>query len=142
MHRIQKMMNPQQVEEPDGTRHVMAPIIVPKLATAASVQCLFASLAYWVDPRSDKPGVSKVKAVPDKEGIIARDKYEVGDFVSTYQFVVRTPGRLLSGYGRERRQNRFHGGTINLGYLTDDKGIPTRGVISPTRQSLLLSHIT
>ena len=26
-------MNPQQVEEPYGTRHVMAPIIVPNIAT-------------------------------------------------------------------------------------------------------------
>ena len=43
--------------------------------------------------------VSIVKAVPDKEGILARDKYEVGDFVFTDQFVVRTPGRLPSGYG-------------------------------------------
>ncbi len=37
---------------------------------------------------------------------------EVGDFVSTDQFVCRTPGRLPSGYGRERRNGRFHGGTI------------------------------
>ena len=27
-------------------------------------------------------------------------------------FVVNTPGRLLSGYGREARHNRYHGGTI------------------------------
>ena len=35
MHRIKEMMKPQQVEGLDGNRHVMAPIIVPKLATAA-----------------------------------------------------------------------------------------------------------
>ena len=35
MHRIQETMNPQQVNEPDGTMNVMARIIVPKLATAA-----------------------------------------------------------------------------------------------------------
>ncbi len=37
---------------------------------------------------------------------------EVGDFVSTDQFVCRTLGRLPSGYGREGCNSRFHGGTI------------------------------
>ena len=37
---------------------------------------------------------------------------EVGDFVSTDQFVCRTPGRLPSGYGCEGRNGRFNGGTI------------------------------
>jgi hypothetical protein len=37
---------------------------------------------------------------------------EVGDFVSTDQFVCRTPGQLPSGYGRENSNNRFHGGAI------------------------------
>ena len=32
--------------------------------------------------------------------------------MSTDQFIVKTPGRLPSGYGRERPQRRFHGGTI------------------------------
>ena len=40
------------------------------------------------------------------------DKYEVGDFISTDQFVVKTPGRLPSGFGRERHNNRLQGGTI------------------------------
>ena len=44
--------------------------------------------------------------------ILSRDKYEVGNFMSTDQFVCKNPGRLPSGFGRERHQNRFHGGTI------------------------------
>ena len=58
------------------------------------------------------PGKLKLKAVPKKKGILTRNKYEVGHFFYTDQFVVRTPGRLPSGYGRERLQNRFHGSTI------------------------------
>lgn len=58
------------------------------------------------------PGVKEAKAVPGKKGALVRDKYEVGDFVSTDQFFVRTPGRLPSGYGREASHRRFHGGTI------------------------------
>ena len=40
------------------------------------------------------------------------EKYEVGDFISTDQFVVKTPGRLPSGFGRERDNNRINGSTI------------------------------
>ena len=58
------------------------------------------------------PSVAKAKHVPDKEGILARNKYEVGDFFSADQFVVRTPGRLPTGYGCKRRQNRFCGSSI------------------------------
>ena len=36
MHRIQEMMKPKQVVEPDGTRSVIAPVISPKLANAAT----------------------------------------------------------------------------------------------------------
>ena len=34
------------------------------------------------------------------------------DFVSTYQFVCKTPGRLPTGYGREGPNNSYQGGTI------------------------------
>ncbi len=50
--------------------------------------------------------------IPEKEAVLSRDRYEAGDFVSADQFVVNTPGRLLSGFGREDDQNKFHGGTI------------------------------
>ena len=50
--------------------------------------------------------------MPEKKLILTRDKYEVGDFMSTDQFVVNNPGRLLSGFGRELHNNRFHSGTI------------------------------
>ena len=36
MRQIQQMMQPQQIEEPDGSRSVMAPVISPKLPTAAT----------------------------------------------------------------------------------------------------------
>ena len=45
-------------------------------------------------------------------GILSRDKYEVGNFMSTDQFVCKTPGRIPSGFGREQHQNRFQRGTI------------------------------
>ena len=42
------------------------------------------------------------------------DKYVVGYFVSTDQFIFKTPSRLPSGYGREGSQGFSHGGTIFL----------------------------
>ena len=90
----------------------MIPIIVPKLATSA--KCAVPVCESFLLGRSKKrsPGVSKAKYLPEKEGILDRDKCEVGDFVSTDQFVVRMPGRIPYGYGHERLQNLFHGRTI------------------------------
>ena len=74
------MINPQQVEEPYGNRHVIAPNISPKFATAA--KCAMPVCGYLLLGRykNRSHGLSKVKAVPEKERILARDKYEVGDF--------------------------------------------------------------
>ena len=55
---------------------------------------------------------NKVKLLPEKEGALSQDKLEVGDFVSTDQFVCKTPGRLPTGYGRESHNWRFQGETI------------------------------
>ena len=105
-------MNTQQVVELDGTRYFMTPFILPKLATAAT--CAVPAYESSFLGRSNKcsPGVSKYKNVPDKDGILACDKYEIGDFVYTYQFVVFTPGILPTGYGCEPLQNLFNVGTI------------------------------
>ena len=62
--------------------------------------------------RQCKPNVVKLKAVPEEAGALSWDKYEVGDFVSLDQYVVKTTGRLPTGFGRESFVNMFHGGTI------------------------------
>ena len=58
------------------------------------------------------PKVARQEALKEKEAILAWDKYEAGDFVSMDQFVCKTPGRLLQGFGRDGEANRFHCGTI------------------------------
>ena len=42
-----------------------------------------------------------------------RNKLEVGKFVSTDQFICKTPGRLPSGFGRDSRDWRFQDGIFN-----------------------------
>ena len=54
----------------------------------------------------------KTKAVKESEGSLSREQYQPRDFVSLDQYVVPTPGRLPTGYGREHAHNMFHGGTI------------------------------
>ncbi len=66
------------------------------------------------------PKVKKVQSNLDSEGAISCNRLEVGEFVSTDQFVCRTPGQLPSGYGHEGHIGRFHGGTI---YNNDASGL-------------------
>jgi hypothetical protein len=54
----------------------------------------------------------RTRLLEDHEGAITRDKYNVGDFVSTDQFICKTPGRLPTGYGRESQDRCYQGGTI------------------------------
>jgi hypothetical protein len=51
--------------------------------------------------------------IPESEGALSRNRYGVGDFVSTDQFICKTLGRLPEqGYGRGSNDRRFQGGTI------------------------------
>ena len=79
----------------------MGPIIHPKFATAA--KCVVPVCEECVLGRAKKrsPDVAKKKNVLEKKRILARAKYEVGDFMSTNQFVLKTRGRIPSGFGRE-----------------------------------------
>ena len=51
-------------------------------------------------------------AIKEKEGILAMGKYQAGDFVLMDQFVVNTPGQLLTVCGQEGDNNHYHGRTI------------------------------
>ena len=92
------MMKPQQVVDIYGTRSFMAPVIFPKLATAATCVVPSCESCLLGIAKKRSPGVAKVKHVSEKEGILAHYKYEVGYFFSTDKFVVRTPGRLPTKY--------------------------------------------
>ena len=112
MQRIQAMMRNRTFEDPFGRTQVHPPIIKTKFASTASCaipRCQSCELS-WARQRS--PNVKQVQPNLEAEGAITRNKLEVGDFVSTDQFLCRTPGWLPSGYGREGTRSRFNGGTI------------------------------
>ena len=112
MQRIQELMRDRTYEEPLGQHTVLPPIIKAKFPSARNCVIPLCQSCLLARARKRTPGVKYTKADPQKEGALSRDWYEVGDFVSTDQFICRTPGHLPEGYGRESTDRRFHGGTI------------------------------
>ena len=112
MDRVQRLMRPHKTEDPQGVKSEMPPVINPKFASTPNCTIPHCAGCELANAKVRNPGVKKQKAIPEKEGALSRDKYEAGDFVSADQFIVKTPGRLPSGYGREPSHQRFHGGTI------------------------------
>jgi hypothetical protein len=112
MQQIQELMRDRTYEEPLDQRTVLPPIIKAKFPSACNCVIPLCQSCLLARARKRTPGVKHAKADPKKEGALSRDQYEVGDFVSTDQFICRTPGRLPEGYGRESTNRRFHGGTI------------------------------
>ena len=110
MQRVQAMMRNRSFEDPFGRHTVLPPIIKAKFASTSSCAIPKCQSCELARARQRSPNVKHVQADLDAEGAISRDKLEIGDFVSTDQFVCRTPGRLPSGYGRSG--SRFNGGTI------------------------------
>ena len=106
------MMHNRTFEDPFRRPQFHPPIIKTKFTSTSSCtipKCQSCELA-WAWQRS--PKVKKVHSNLDSEGAISRNQLEVGDFVSTDQFVCRTPGWLPGGYDCEGSNGWFHGGTI------------------------------
>ena len=112
MQRVQTMMRKRTFEDPFGRIQVHPPIIKTKFVSTASCTIPSCQSCELARAHQRSPNVKRVQPNLDAEGAITRDKLAVGDFVSTDQFVCRTPGRLPSGYGREGTRSRFNGGTI------------------------------
>ncbi len=101
MQRIQELMRDRTYEEPLGQCTMLPPIIKAKFPSACNCVIPLCQLCLLARARKRTPGVKHTKADPQKEGALSHDWYEVGDFVSTDQFICRTPGPLPEGYGRE-----------------------------------------
>lgn len=112
MHHVQKLMKGHTATDPYNKSVYFPPVIHPKFASAATCPVPACEVCSLARAKRRSPQVVRQEAVKEKEAILAWDKYEAGDFVSMDQFIVKTPGRLLEGFGREGANNRFHGGTI------------------------------
>ena len=112
MSRIQQLMVEHEAIDANNERVIMPQVIKPKFPSASSCPILLCTSCQLAQAKQRNPGVTKQKYVEEKEGILSAGALEPGDFVSMDQFIVKTPGRLPTGYGREGHENRYHGGTI------------------------------
>jgi hypothetical protein len=62
--------------------------------------------------RKHTSNVLRTRLLDNREGAITRDQYNVGDFVSTDQFICKMPKGLPTGYGHESQDCCFQGSTI------------------------------
>jgi hypothetical protein len=113
MYRIQSLMCERHYEEPDGKTTILPAIIKPtRYATAQNCVDPPCQLCLLARAQKHSPKVLWMQALDNCEGALTRDQYEVGDFVSTDQFINKTPGCLPTGYGQESQHHRYQGGTI------------------------------
>ncbi len=105
-------MRERHYEEPNCNKTVLPAIIKPKLALARNCIVPPCQLCLLAGARKCTPNALRTRLLDNREGAITRDQYNVGDFVSTDQFICKTPGCLPTGYGRESQDCHFQGGTI------------------------------
>ena len=112
MSRIQQLMVEHKGVDANSESVIFPQVIKPKFRSASSCPIPLCTSCELAQAKKRNPGVKKQSSVKEKEGILALGAMQPGEMVSTDQFVVKTPGRLPTGFGRERRENRYHGGTI------------------------------
>ena len=100
------------MEESDGKTSVMDRVICPWIRAAANCTIPLNQSCQMSCAKQHQPNVKKSKAIPEEVGVVARDKYEMGDFVSPDQYIVKTPGCLPIVLSQESHTNKLHGGTI------------------------------
>jgi hypothetical protein len=81
-------------EEPLGQRTVLPPIIKDEFPSAQNCVVPLCQLCLLARAWKRTPNVKQTRDLPESEGALSRDQYEVGDFISTNQFICRTPGHL------------------------------------------------
>ena len=95
-----------------GRELILPPVIAPTFASTPHCPIPMCHSCELACQKRHSPKVKQSHAIPEKEALLSRDQYEAGDFVLADQFVVNTPGQLLSGFGCENARDKLHGGTI------------------------------
>ncbi len=109
---VQELMWERTYEAPLGQFMVLPPIIKAEFPSAQNCVIPLCELCFLACAQKRTPKVKWTRDLPESEGALSRDWYEVGDFVSTDQFICRTPGQLPKGNGCESADRHFQGGTI------------------------------
>ena len=93
----------------NGIESSMLPVI-PPYKSSSSCKVPKDRTALIANAKRRSPKVHHRTDVKEKEGALSREKLIPGESVAIDQFVVKTPGRLPSGFGRS--QSKATGGTI------------------------------
>jgi hypothetical protein len=112
MYQVQELMCKRMFEEPLGKRTVLPPIVKPKFPSARNCIIPVCQSCLLAHARKRTPNMKCSMVIPENEGALSHNRYEVGDFDSIDQFICKTPGCLPEGYGRESQDWQFQGGTI------------------------------
>lgn len=112
MKRIQAMMVEHRAIDGANESVIFPQVIKPRFKTTASCEIPLCTSCELARARRRSTKTSTKIDIEEKKGILACEQYEVGDFVSMDQYISKTSGRLPTGYGREKPENRYSGGTI------------------------------
>ena len=91
MH-VQELMHVHTVKEPIKKHSLMLTVIKPMFASTSNCPVSKCTSCELVHAKKCSLQVVWQHAIKEKEGILALDKYQPGDFVSIDQLVVSTPG--------------------------------------------------
>jgi hypothetical protein len=83
MYWVQELMRERTFEEPLGKRMVLPPIIKPKFISAWNCVIPVCQSCLLAHARKRTPNVKHSTVILENEGALSRNRYEVGDFVST-----------------------------------------------------------
>ena len=102
-------MPERMLEEPLGKDMVLPPVIKPKFPSAQNCVIPVCQSCLLACTRKRTPNVKCSTVIPELEGALSRNRYEVGDFVSTDQFICKTPGQLPEGLAVSQINGVFWG---------------------------------
>ena len=111
MYIISEFMRPLTFEESNGNMIVLPAIINPKIPVSRNFAVPACESRMFARAKKRSTKTKKVKLLAEKQVVFSCNKIEVVDFVSTDQFVFKSPGILPTGYRRESSGRRFQGGT-------------------------------
>ncbi len=105
-------MPERMLEEPLGKDMVLPPVIKPKFPSAQNCVIPVCQSCLLACARKRTPNVKHSMVIPENEGAFSCNRYEVGNFLSTDQFICKTPGCLPESSGRESKERHLQGGMI------------------------------
>jgi hypothetical protein len=116
------------------------PILEPKHPTMTScMPPLVHAACHLARPnRRRAPGEVRT-ADPNRDTLLRQGDLKPGDCVSLDQYVSALPGRLLKGYGKEKKKDKYSGGTLfvnhasSLMYLRHQVSLRTSEMIKAKR---------